>query len=231
MVSQEHSEGVRSMIVQSAAQEHRVQDAQAYTYPARWSHVALIAGGSLMVTMYALEMVYGLQTGRMFRIPDLPSSGLAQGSAAAFTLGLLLIAVGQLDIAAVLRRVAPRLALASALLGCVPIIGAPINLTLLAGVMGQPTIIGTINGLGVITNLASATLLGIVALRRKALPRAAGMTLLAVGLGTFPLILLTIPLETLITPWVAEDFPFPMWGLIFIVLGVILQRNRAQRGA
>jgi hypothetical protein len=88
--------------------------------------------------------------------------------------------------------------------------------------------LGELGGLAVVTNLAAATLLGIATLRTRALSRAIGVTFLTVGLITFPCILLTIPLEAVLPPYVVGDLPFPVWGVVFAALGGMILRSAAQ---
>jgi uncharacterized membrane protein YeiH len=92
-------------------------------------------------------------------------------------------------------------------------------------VTGAPTYIGLLAGLGVVSSLLSTTLLGIAALRTRAFSRAINWTLVSVGLVTFPVILLTIPLEAVLPPYVISDLPFPVWGAIFAGIGYALLRT------
>jgi hypothetical protein len=194
-----------------------------------WSGALLIAGGALMVIMYALEIVYGMQSGAPFGPEDLGRSALALVGSMTFALGLLLIGAGLLGTSWALRAYAPIVAALSLVLALVPIGAMAVNLTLISGVTGQPTLLGELGGLAVVTNLASATLLGIAVLRTRALPHAIGIMLLTVGLITFPCILLTIPLEAVLPPYIVGDLPFPVWGVVFAALGGLMLRNAARQ--
>jgi len=194
-----------------------------------WSGALLIAGGTLMVIMYALEIIYGMQSGAPFGPEDLGRSALALVGSMTFALGLLLIGAGLLGTSRALRARAPILATLSLALALVPIGAMAVNLTLISGVTGQPTLLGELGGLAVVTNLAAAVLLGIAVLRTRALPRAIGITFLTVGLITFPCILLTIPLEAVLPPYIVGDLPFPVWGVVFAALGSMILRSAPGR--
>jgi hypothetical protein len=198
--------------------------------PRPWSSVALLGGGALMVLMYVLEIIYGIQYGTMFTPEDLGGSLLARMGSLTFALGLLVIGAGLAGTSLALRARAPILATLALLLALVPIAAMAANLALISGILGQPTLMGELGGLAVVTSLGSATLLGIAVLQTRALPRAIGITFLIVGLITFPCILLTIPLETVLPAYIVGDLPFPVWGAVFATLGgLILQNSRIAR--
>jgi len=190
--------------------------------PASWSKLALIVGGSLLVVMYTLEIIFGLQTGRMPDKPDIFTSTLTALSLLSAAFGLAFLAIGLIGIGMVLHARAPKLATAGIAVAVIPLLATIINLGLIAG--GRESN-GLVGGLSVLANLASATLLGIAVFRSRALPRRIGLTLLVVGLITFPCILATIPLEAMLPEYVIADLPFPTWGAIFVGLGVALLRR------
>jgi hypothetical protein len=188
---------------------------------------ALVVGGLLMVLMYVFQIIHGLNTGEMMTpenslvVPVLRLSGLA------FCAGLVGIAIGLAGIGLDLRTYSPKLATIGLALPLLAALAPALNLLLVLGITGEPTVFGPINGLSVLANLGGAALLGIAGLRSRALPRPISITLLMVGLITFPLILLTIPAEQFLPGYVVMDIPFPVWGAIFAGLGLALLRKRA----
>jgi hypothetical protein len=204
-----------------------IAPASTHRTPSRFASGALIAGGLLMVTMYALQIVHGLNTGEMMSPENVLARPLLYLSGLTFTLGLIGIALGLGGVGLALRQRSPRLAAIGAALPLLAALAPALNVLLGLGIIGSRTFIGPINAISVLANLAGAAVLGIAVLRTKALPRPVGVTLLAVGLATFPLILLTIPAEALLPGYVAMDLPFPGWGAIFAGLGVALGRLRS----
>jgi hypothetical protein len=194
--------------------------------PSRFASGALIAGGLLMVTMYALQIVHGVSTGETMTPEITMVRPLLYLTGLAFCLGMIGIALGLAGVGLALRARSPKLATVAAALPLLAALAPALNVLLALGITGSPWIIGPINALSVLANLGGAALLGIAALRTKALPRAIGITLLAVGLITFPLILLTIPAEALLPTYVVMDLPFPVWGAIFAGIGVAVRRVR-----
>lgn len=191
--------------------------------PGRFAIGTLTAGGLLMVAMYALEIVQGLQTGETMTLENAAVRPLLYISGFMFGFALIAVALGLAGIGLVLRAHAPRLATAAVVLPLLAALAPIFNmLAPVVGMHGVPAL----NALSVLANLASATLLGIAALRTRALPRMIGSTLLAVGLITFPLILLTIPAASFLPEYVVQDIPFPVWGAIFVGIGAALWRGR-----
>ncbi len=130
---------------------------------------------------------------------------MAWTNAALFSLAIVLIAVGLVGIGAWLRQRAPKLSIAAMLIATFAFATNAVNFVLLLGVTGQSAYIGTLAGLGVVSSLLSTTLLGVAALRTRAFNRAINWTLVSVGLVTFPVILLTIPLESVLPAYVISD--------------------------
>lgn len=190
--------------------------------PPAASALLLAAGGAAMILMYALEIVFGLRYGRMMGPADLSLSWLTLAQALLFSGCLLLIAAGLMALGLALRQRAPWLATAGLVFAGLAGLAAAAN-TALVGAGRLP--LGELGGASVLANLIAAALIGAAVLRRGALPRRFGWTLVAVGLATFPCILLTIPLEALMPPFVIADLPFVVWGLIFSALGLMLRRQ------
>lgn len=189
----------------------------------RLASSALAIGGALMIVMYAFQIVHGINTGETMAPANMMNRPLLHLSGISFSAGMLGIALGLAGIGLGLRSRSPKLATLAIALPLLAALAPAYNLVAnLAGFSGMPSI----NGFTVLANLASATMLGVAALRTKALPRGIALTLLAVGLVTFPLILLTIPAEAVLPPYVAMDLPFPVWGAIFAGIGVALGRAR-----
>jgi hypothetical protein len=207
---------------------HTVGSAQVDAPAARlhpWSGRLLIMGGLLMVGMYVMEIVFGLQHGRMPSPEDLPTSWFVVAQGACFALSLILIGGGLGLLGRALRSRAPILATISLLFAALALVVMVVNLAL---VLGRSAPIGELGGLGVVSSLVASTLLGIAGLRTRAVSRPISLTLLTVGLITFPSILLTIPLEAVLPSYVVGDLPFPVWGMVFAVLGGLLLRQEAR---
>jgi hypothetical protein len=189
------------------------------------SAIALIAGGLGMVLMYAFQIVHGVNTGEMMTpenalvVPVLRLSGLS------FCIGLIGVAIGLAGIGLDLRAQSPKLATIGMGLPLLAAVAPALNLLLFMGITGESTMFGPINALSVLANLGGAALLGIAGLRTRVLPRSISITLLVVGLITFPLILLTIPAEQYFPGYIVMDIPFPVWGAIFAGIGLARLRK------
>lgn len=193
--------------------------------PARWSASALVTGGALMIIMYTLQIVHGLRTGEVMTPENSKVEPLLWLSGFTFCAALVIIALGLVGLGMWLRQRSPRLGWVAIVLPAAAALAPALCMVTAFTVDGVPRVIQMFNGLSVICNLASATILGIAVLRTRALSTTTGWTLVAVGLATFPLILLTIPAEQIMPAYVAMDMPFPGWGMIFAILGLMLRRN------
>jgi hypothetical protein len=194
--------------------------------PSRLSAAALITGGSLMMTMYALTVVHGFTHGG--QPPSVEASltePLLYASGMTFCLALILVALGLVGLGFALRPRSPKLATIGLALPLIFAAAPALNILLGLGITGERTFIGPIAALSVLANLIGALLLGIAALRTRSLSRPIGWTLIAVGLVTFPVILLTIPAEQFFPSFIVADLPFPVWGIIFAMIGMALWRG------
>ena len=77
------------------------------TYPSRWSRLALAIGGLLFILMYAQQMVFAVQTGRLPGLEEVSTSLLARLNAVTFTGALFAVGAGLAGIGAALRVRAP----------------------------------------------------------------------------------------------------------------------------
>lgn len=193
----------------------------------RQSAICLGLGGALFVLTYVLELAFGLQYGRGHAPADVVTLPLAWGILFTFTLSLLVMAIGLFRLALTLRPPAPRAALAGMILASVAFVLMPLNMAFLLGVFGQlqhrPDLMHPI-----LTNLVATTLLSVAMLRRRLVPRSVGVMLLVTGVITFPFILLTIPLEAIVPPFVIADLPFAAWGATLVAAGSMLWRHASR---
>ncbi len=197
--------------------------------PSRLSAGSLMAGGALLVAMYAMQIVHGLRTGGQAQsIEASLTEPLLYASGMTFCLGLVLIALGLVGLGFALRPGSPKLATVGLALPLICAAAPALNILLGLGITGERVLLGPIAALSVLANLFGALLLGIAVLRSHALPRFIGWTLIAVGLVTFPVILLTIPAEQFIPAFIIADLPFPIWGIIFAVIGAALGRSTTE---
>jgi hypothetical protein len=189
----------------------------------RRSALWLGLGGTLFVLTYALELVFGMRYGREHATSDAATLPLAWGILFNFTLSLLMIALGLFRLALTLRPATLRVAIGGMLLAGVAFVLLPINLGFLLGAFGPPQHRPELM-IPVLTNLAATTLLSVVVLRRRLVPRSIGVMLLIAGVITFPFILLTIPLEAVLPPFVIADMPFAAWGAALVAVSWMLWR-------
>jgi hypothetical protein len=190
----------------------------------RRASAGLALGGALLLIMYALQIVYGLEHGRLYTPDDVTASPMARLGLALLTLALLAVALGLFTLGRSLRGRAPILAVISMALASVAFALMPINLAFLSGLLGPPRHLPRLM-LPVLTNLAATVLLSVAALRSRALPAGPGYALLAAGVITFPFILLTIPLEAVVPDYLIADLPFAAWGATLLVVGWLLRRG------
>lgn len=170
--------------------------------------LAAAAGGLLWNLYYAGWIVNGLATGQA---PAIGGGPLYYTLAALFVGALCAISLGLGLLALALRprhRVVAPLVLAIALLAFTgPALG------FLTRVLAGETI-GMPGGIGVIGTCLAASLLGGAALRSGALPRRPTALLLALGLATFPLVVVLGMIANLWLPaWVTDELPFAAAGL------------------
>lgn len=191
----------------------------------RFAGPALVAGGFMWVVMYALELAIGPPgPGGM----DPTASSLEWLAAVLFGGAMLSVGLGLIGLRDGLAGRSRKLGIAA----CVPVVFAmccaAVNLVLLAGVIGEARVIGALGGLGAVSTLLGATLMAAATIRAGVLTAWARATLLAAGIVTFPVILLTIPLEAVLPPHAIGDLPFPVAGLAFVAVGlsVALSRRR-----
>src|SRR3954466_1413304 len=132
--------------------------------PSRFAASALTAGGLLMVLMYACEIAQGILTGESVTPENATGRPLIYLSAVSFGIALIAVAFGLAGIGLALRSRSPKLATIALVL---PLLAALFPLfNMLAAVVGLHSF-PPVNALSVLANLASATLLGIVALRTR----------------------------------------------------------------
>ena len=184
---------------------------------------ALVAGGCMWVVMYALELVIGPPgPGGM----DPAASSLEWLAAVLFDGAILSIGLGLIGLREGLAGRSRKLGIAA----CVPVVFAmccaAVNLVLLAGVVGEARVIGALGGLGVVGALLGATMMAVATIRAGVLSAWARAMLLAAGVVTFPVILLTIPLGAVLPPHAIGDLPFPASGLAFAAVGLSVVASR-----
>lgn len=189
----------------------------------RFAGHALVAGGCMWVIMYALELVIGpLGPGGM----DPAASSLEWLAAVLFGGATLSVGLGLIGLRESLAGRSRKLGIAA----CVPVVFAmccaAVNLVLLAGVVGEARVIGALGGLGVVGALLGATMMAAATIRAGVLSAWARAMLLAAGVVTFPVILLTIPLEAVLPPHAIGDLPFPVVGLAFAAVGLSVVSSR-----
>lgn len=181
---------------------------------------ALVAGGCMWVVMYALEIVIG--PGGM----DPAASSLEWLAAVVFSGAILSIGLGLIGLRESLAGRSRKLGIAA----CVPVVFAvcctAVNLVLLAGVVGEARVIGVLGGLGVVGALLGATIMAAATIRAGVLSAWARAMLLAAGVVTLPVILLTIPLEAVLPPHAIGNLPFPAAGLAFAAVGLSVVASR-----
>jgi hypothetical protein len=169
--------------------------------------LAVSVGGTLWGGYYLGWIVNGLLTGQA---PSISVNPIFLALAALFVAALcaLNLGLGTLALAARPRNpILGALALAVALLAFV---GPP--LAFITRVLAGETM-GGLAGMSVIGSCLAATLLGAATLRSGLLPRRAAGLLLALGLITFPLVVLLGMVANLWLPaWVTDELPFAIAG-------------------
>lgn len=141
----------------------------------RWGGPALMLGGLLWVLTYLVEIISGMTAGEAaYNRADASASILVWFWGVFFMGALFFLGVGLLGVRARLEGRSKVLGTVGALLACVAILAASINLVTLTSVFGEPTANDGLGFLGIIGTLGGSLLLGIAALRAKVLPRWAG---------------------------------------------------------
>jgi len=180
----------------------------------------MMLGGLLWVFTYMVEIIIGVTAGEAAYNRADPSASLLEWLWPAFFMeAIFFLGIGLLGVWARLQGRAKILGLLGALLACVAIVAASINLVMLTGISGEPTASDDLGFLGVIGTLGGSVLLGIATLRAKVLPRWARFTLTLLPLAFIPAIIATFPLESILPEYVAADLPFPVVGAVLATVG------------
>ncbi len=193
----------------------------------RWGGSAMMLGGLLWVLTYVVEIIIGVTAGEAAYNRADPSASLLEWLWPAFFMGaIFFLGIGLLGVWARLQGRAKILGLLGALLACVAIVAASINLVMLTGISGEPTASDDLGFLGVIGTLGGSVLLGIATLRAKVLPRWARFALTLLPLAFIPAIIATFPLESILPEYVAADLPFPVVGAVLATVGYAMLAER-----
>ncbi len=186
----------------------------------RWGGPALILGGLLWGLTYLTELVIGVTAGEAVYDRADPSASVLEWFWPAFFMGaLFFLGVGLLGVWARLEGRSRILGSIGALLACVAVIAATINLVLLAGVTGKPTALDGLGFAGVVGVVFGSTFLGFATLRARVLPRWTRFVLAFIVFAFVPAIIATIPLEGVLPDYVIADLPFVFVGAALAVVG------------
>lgn len=189
----------------------------------RWGGPALMLGGLLWVLTYLVEIIFGMTAGEAaYMRADVSASILVWLWGVLFMSALFFLGVGLLGVRARLEGRSKVLGVVGALLACVAIFAASINLVTLMGIFGEATANDGLGFLGVIGTLGGSLILGIAALRAKVLPRWARFVLMLTPFAFVPAIIVTIPLASVAPEYVVADFPFPVVGIVLATVGYAL---------
>jgi hypothetical protein len=181
----------------------------------------MMLGGLLWVLTYVVETIIGVTAGEAAYNRADPSASLLEWLWPAFFMGaIFFLGIGLLGVWARLQGRAKILGLLGALLACVAIVAASINLVMLTGISGEPTASDDLGFLG------GSVLLGIATLRAKVLPRWARFALTLLPLAFIPAIIATFPLESVLPEYVAADLPFPVVGAVLATVGYAMLAER-----
>ena len=197
----------------------------------RWGGPAMMLGGLLWILTYVVEIIIGLTLGEaVYNRADASASLLEWLWPACFMGAIFFLGIGLLGVRARLEGRSKVWGLLGALLACVAIVAASINLVLLTGVSGEPTALDGVGFLGVVGVIFGSILLGIATLRAKVLPRWARVVLTLTPFAFIPAIIATIPLESVAPEYVIADLPFPVVGAVLATVGyaVLSSRESAQ---
>jgi hypothetical protein len=169
--------------------------------------LALSAGGALWVVYYLAWIVNGLLT---HQAPPVGVNPLYVGVAALFVTALCALNLGLGVLALTIRPRQPILGAAALVVALLGVAGPP--LAFFTRVLAGETM-GGLAGMGVLGSCLAATLLGAATLRSGLLPRRVAGLLLALGLVTFPLVVLLGMVANLWLPaWVTDELPFAIAG-------------------
>ncbi len=186
----------------------------------RWGGPAVILGGLLWGLTYLTELIIGMTAGEAAYNRADPSASVLEWFWPAFFMGALFcLGVGLLGVRARLEGRSRILGSIGALLACVAVIAATINLVLLAGVTGKPTALDGLGFAGVVGVVFGSTFLGFATLRARVLPRWTRFVLAFIVFAFVPAIIATIPLEGVVPDYVIADLPFVFVGAALAVVG------------
>lgn len=168
---------------------------------------AATLGGALWTVYYAAWLVNGLITGQA---TEMGSNPLYYALAGLFVAALCALSLGLGMLALTLRPRHPIIGALALVIALIAFSGPLVGFftRVLAG-----EIIGGLGAAGVLGTCLGATLPGAATLRSGALPRRAAALLLALGLATFPLVILLAIVANLWMPaWVTDELPFAIAG-------------------
>ncbi|QIK75430.1 hypothetical protein [Nocardioides piscis] len=187
----------------------------------------LVAGGLSWVATYVVEVLIGVTLGEeVHASPELSSSVLVWLWPATFMAAIFFLGAGLLGVGMQVGRRARVLAASGGLLALVACGASLVNLVKLTGVVGEMDASDRLGFLGVIGVLGGSVVLGVAAIRGRALSPNVRLTLALLPLSFVPAIIATIPLEGVAPDYVVADLPFPVVGLVLAVVGLALSRQR-----
>lgn len=194
----------------------------------RWGGPALILGGTLWILSYLTELAIGATAGEAEYARADPSTSVLEWFWPALFMGaIFFLGIGLLGVRARLDGRSRVLGIVGALLACVAIVAAAINLVLLTGVTGKPTAEDGLGFAGVLGIVFGSTFLGIAALRAKVLPRWVRFALAFIVFAFIPAIIATIPLEGVLPDYVIANLPFVFVGAVLAAVGFTM-RSRTE---
>jgi hypothetical protein len=169
---------------------------------------AFVLGGLIALADYGLDIAVGLATGQSTSSPQTSAVGRISstlGNATLICYGFGLVGVAR-------RLTGSRLALVS-----ITIAGWAAGIGALNEVLGQ----GLLAAVGVLPGANLGAIIGgLVLLRARVEPRWIGWAVLLSGALFFPFIVATIPLAALLPEFVANNLPFPVFGIAWIAVGL-----------
>ncbi len=193
----------------------------------RWGGPALMLGGLLWGLTYLTEIVVGVTAGEAAYNRADPSASVLEWFWPALFMGaIFFLGVGLLGVHARLEGRSRILGTVGALLACVAVVAASINLVLLTGVTGKPTALDGLGFAGVLGVVFGSTLLGIATLHARVLPRWVRFVLTFIVFAFVPAIIATIPLEGVVPDYVIADLPFLAVGVVLAVVGYAMLPGR-----
>lgn len=175
----------------------------------RWGGPAAMLGGLLWVLSYGLEVLVGATTGEQLG-EYANRSRLNLVHVLMVHAALVFLGLGLVGLRARLGGRSKGLSTAGLLLACLAIAMGVVNPVVRNGLLAFLGILGVVGG---------SLLLGLATRRAGTLPRRARALPLLVGILFFPLIVLTIPLEAILPPDVAANFPFAIAGALWVATG------------